>query len=230
MLTRSLRLRRLTLFAACLTACGDAGSSPADAGARADGSAPSSAEPDATDTASPHDASITGEEDAGGALPDASPSTSCGLTETVRFSWAGGFRGSRDLYTLTPPSALVITRISAQGQDDDEAGEVLCTSSLACEGKGVDASALIAALSSAEVSSAFQPTPTLFGIDRRPVDGAVLRVSRMDGSVIEIGDECPEPAAGCNPITPALRELADQLMAFMEAVRPGDAGQCATGP
>jgi hypothetical protein len=222
---------RLALFATCLTACGDTRASPADAGARADGSSPSTAAPDASDTASDHDASPTsGEEDAGGALVDASPGTSCGLAETVRFSWAGGFRGTRDLYTLAPPSALVITRISAQGPNDDEAGEVLCTVSLACDGKGADASGLIAALASAEVSSAFQPTPALFGTDPRFYDGAVLRVSRMDGRMIELGDDCPDPAAGCSPITPALRELADQLKAFMESVRPGDAGQCATGP
>jgi hypothetical protein len=52
----------------------------------------------------------------------------------------------------------------------------------------------------------------------------------MDGRIIEIGGDCPEPAASCRPVTPALRELADQLMAFMESVRPGDASQCATGP
>ena len=65
----------------------------------------------------------------------------------------------------------------------------------------------------AEVSAAFAAsTPPLYGLDTRPVDGAVFSITRSDGHGVLVGSACPTPAsASCVPIPDAVQKLADDL-------------------
>jgi hypothetical protein len=201
------------VFASCslVAACGDDGT-PLERdpdGGRAAGSV------DATVDASTHDPRDGGRpEDARvGNKPDASldASTSCTLGQGYRYGGSGGLVSYTDQKELTADGEYRRARTPVR---DKDAGMPSCAVALpACDGSGVDAADLAAALGDPVVVSAFGDGSKVFGYDERPVDGQVLWVERQDGKHIAIGDPC-DGRKPCEPI-PAplatLQRLLDEL-------------------
>jgi hypothetical protein len=85
--------------------------------------------------------------------------------------------------------------------------QLTCTTEPGCP------AAIIAEINRALQTSAVQSAlaaHTLFGVDSRPSDGQVFRVSIGSG-YLDVGTECPPPSSSCRPVLPEVQALVNAL-------------------
>lgn len=87
--------------------------------------------------------------------------------------------------------------------------------------------AIDAALAAPEVDAALA-NHTVFGIDPRPVDGAVFRVT-VGAGYFDVGSACGSGASGCLATPDAVQRLADLLQKLDDEMRVTDACRAAFG-
>ena len=139
----------------------------------------------------------------------------CDFSATYEYGHIGGFRASERRTTLSPGNRyLHVLRTLVRGRPEVvkscEPPMFACGSQDVITSYDIEVHDLprpdvVAALAAA--------TPPLFGRDLRPVDGTVFEFRRADGRGFLVGAEC-DGQAGCNPITPGIRQLRDRLLAL----------------
>jgi hypothetical protein len=187
-----------------------------DAGQDGDATAPNDDATSKPDTGV-HDAAADAAPaaDAAHAADAADAAGSCAVTDTYRFGWSGGNGPYSSESTLSPPDHYRHVRTSYRGNDGPAALE--CAPALPPCGSqdAVSLLDIVRDLDAADVRAAFaQSAPPLFGVDSRPVDGAVYSVVRADGHGLLVGSPCAAPAVDCHAIPPHLQTLVDHLKAL----------------
>jgi hypothetical protein len=71
-----------------------------------------------------------------------------------------------------------------------------------------------AALAHADVQAALAVAPVLYGLDLRPVDGTVFRIT-VAGKIIEVGDDCGGQT-GCRDVPTGVASLVSVLRSVDE--------------
>jgi hypothetical protein len=224
----------LLVLAACIEEAprGDAGAA-LDGGAEMDGAPDDTAVPDAPDPprdAATHDASGVDGAPTDAALQGCLPGSGGG--GSIAWTTAGGLVAYRDASELYRGLSYTHTRsyFERGGSGDGGVTEPLsCNELLFCSDGGADTPAIgpgqvEAAFDHPDVVAAFERDQSLYGYDPRPVDGAVLQISR--GGTIYVGLAC-EGRTGisgepCVEVPPGVWALAELLRAF-------DAQQLARG-
>jgi Pacifastin inhibitor (LCMII) len=153
----------------------------------------------------------------------------CGLSTAVSFGYDGGMVAYQDQYDLAPSSGLTITRNYVRGVTDGSAVRTCAPALPACGTTSVvSGSTIVADLAAADVQSAFALTTTpIFGVDQRPVDGAVWSITLASGGTILVGTPCPSPEmSSCRPIPAGVQKLSDDLKSLATAAvtQPACAG------
>ena len=146
---------------------------------------------------------------------------SCTLQAALSFGYDGGLVAYRDGYTLDSTAGMTITRSYVRGLRDGS-GMSTCSPPLpACGAAGVvSLSTIVADLAATDVQAAFsQATTPLFGVDQRPVDGAVWSITLTGRGTVQVGGPCPTTTAnGCVPIPAGVQRLADDLKSLASAM------------
>jgi hypothetical protein len=140
---------------------------------------------------------------------------SCTLPTSITFGYDGGRGSYQDQYKLDSSTGLTITRDYTGGQVDG--GSVhTCTPVLPNCGLDGSLSTILEDLAATDVQAAFaMPTSPLYGVDLRPVDGAILSITLASGGSVLVGSPCPSPTmSSCRPIPAGIQNLADDLMAL----------------
>jgi hypothetical protein len=132
------------------------------------------------------------------------------LTEGLRFGTEGGRTPYNTTYTLSAPRRFLLERTFSDAADD------------------VDVDALAGALASADVAAAFAAAGAsdagtlLYGVDERPVDGALFFLER-GGRFVYVGAPCRTGSgAQCATAPVGVQRLVDVLNALrdQESRRP----------
>jgi hypothetical protein len=170
--------------------------------------------------------------DAGASAPvdaaqDGSPGGDAGACTAclgARLEWAfdGGLVAYRDRSAILPCNTYQRQRLSGTTKTLECTAAVGHCGGDAGGGAAPTIDAIVATLAEPEVQAAFASAPALFGLDPRPVDGQVLRIT-LGGAAVELGDACGG-AAGCTEPPAALKTLATQLRALDTFEK---AGSCA---
>jgi hypothetical protein len=67
--------------------------------------------------------------------------------------------------------------------------------------------------------SSASSSPTLFGVDSRPIGGTVWSVACAYGQALLVGSPCPSPVMdSCHPIPTGVQRLVDDLKALSDAM------------
>jgi len=149
-----------------------------------------------------------------GPLPDAAAPV-CSLPYSLTFGSSGGLSFYSEGYSLDAAGHMTVTRTYTLRAGMDGPQVRSCSPTLpACGAPGVvSISAIAQDLTDADVQMAFALTTShVYGVDSRPVDGAVYSISRASGGNILVGSPCPSPVMdSCQPIPPGIQRLADDL-------------------
>ena len=161
-------------------------------------------------------------------FPVDAPTLVCSLTSALTFGSDGGKVFRQDSYTLDGAGHMTVTRYYYGNTDGPNVRT--CSPALpACGAAGVVSISTIAQdLGDADVQFAFKLTTShVYGVDQRPVDGAVWSITRASGGNILVGGQCPSPVMNsCQWIPAGIQRLADDLrsLAFAAADSPACAG------
>lgn len=153
----------------------------------------------------------------------------CALPTTVAFGYSGGLVAYQDQYNLSPSTGLTVTRNYVRGLADGATVRACMPKLPACGAPSVvSVSTIVADLAVSDVQAAFALTTTpIYGVDQRPMDGAVWSITLASGGTILVGAPCPSPGmSSCRPIPAGVQKLADDLksLAIAVASQPACAG------
>jgi hypothetical protein len=140
---------------------------------------------------------------ASGAPTDAGPAIDAGCDDAVvsSVSWGsnGGLVRYQDTSKLDPPRAYTHER-----DNQGNALPITCHTELAgCPSAKI--AEINGALQDLTVTAALA-AHTVFGVDSRPVDGAVFRI-QVGGGYVDVGSACPPQSSSCRPIPPIVERL-----------------------
>jgi len=150
------------------------------------------------------------------ATPEApvSDASTCALADSFRFGGIGGLREYSDESTITPPDHYKHVRTRLIGEAPTT---MACAPALppCAAGDAINVADIARALRDPDVLAALaQPTPLVYGVDSRPVDGPIYSVMRADGRGFFVGSPCGAPAIDCLVIPRGVQALVDQLRAL----------------
>jgi hypothetical protein len=153
----------------------------------------------------------------------------CALPTAVAFGYDGGLVAYRDQYNLSPSTGLTVTRNYMRGLADGATVRTCVPKLPACGAPSVvSVSTIVADLAASDVQAAFAlPATPIFGVDQRPMDGAVWSITLASGGTILVGAPCPSLVMNsCRPIPAGVQKLADDLksLATAAAAQPACAG------
>jgi hypothetical protein len=153
----------------------------------------------------------------------------CALPTAVAFGSSGGLVAYQDQYNLSPSTGLTVTRNYMRGLADGATVRTCAPKLPVCGAPAVvSVSTIVADLAAADVQAAFALTTTpIYGVDQRPVDGAIFSITLASGGTILVGAPCPSPVMNsCRPIPAGVQKLADDLksLATAAAGQPACAG------
>lgn len=169
--------------------------------------------------------------DAGGPLPDAArpqsdvadtsstptdaANTDCALGTSYTYGWNGGFVAFNAETALTPPASYRHSRTYV-GIPDPPAPQSCMPALPACgDATLIDMADVIRDLADPDVVQAMaMTTPPLYGLDQRPVDGAVFQVLRADGHGFLAGGICDTGAFCHDPVPAGIARLVADLKAL----------------
>jgi hypothetical protein len=127
----------------------------------------------------------------------------------------------QDGYSLDGGGHMTVTRNYLRGVTDGSTVRSCSPTLPACGTPGVVSISTIAQdLTSTDVQAAFALTTShVYGVDNRPGDGTVWSITRASGGNILVGSPCPSPVMNsCQPISPGIQLLADDLKSLAAAV------------
>jgi hypothetical protein len=144
----------------------------------------------------------------GDAFVDAGACQDC-LSAAITWGQTGG------LVPFVDSSSLASCRTYARARSGRtlDGGTPSCSAQIgSCSEPPVGVADVERALVHPDVVAALaSPTPPVYGMDSRPVDGSLLAVT-IDGKEIDVGAECPPDGRFCRVAVPAgVRALADVL-------------------
>jgi len=153
----------------------------------------------------------------------------CALPTAVSFGSDGGLVAYQDQYNLNPSTGMTLTRNYMRGLADGATVRACAPKLPVCGAPAVvSVSTIVADLAAADVQAAFALTTTpIYGVDQRPVDGAIFSITLASGGTILVGAPCPSPVMNsCRPIPAGVQKLADDLksLATAAAAQPACAG------
>ncbi len=163
-----------------------------------------------------HDASSdaadasTGPSDSGDA-----PTADCDLPALYTFGYNGGDVAFTDESTLTPPASYRRTREHLGVPEPPP--PLSCMPALpACGDTGqIDVSDIVRDFADPDVVQAMaMVTPPLYGLDQRPVDGAMFQILRDDGHGFLAGSSCDTGAFCHGPVPTGIARLVADLKAL----------------
>ena len=135
----------------------------------------------------------------------------------------------QDQYDLDASTGLTITRSYVRGIADGAALRSCSPALPACAAPSVvSLSTIVSDLAAADVQASFALTSTpLYGVDQRPVDGAVWSITLASGGSVLVGAPCASPTtSSCWPIPAGVQKLADDLKSLAAA---GEADSACAG-
>lgn len=140
--------------------------------------------------------------------PDCPP-RQCSFDRTYRYGLDGGFVAYRDEVTLAPAARYLYTRRSAGG---GAAAWTCAPPPPPCNTPSiVDVADVMGYLTGPGLAPSFaDPVPPLYGVDPRPVDGSVFRLTRDDGRGFVVGSPC-HGATSCAEIPGPVAGLVEKL-------------------
>jgi hypothetical protein len=149
------------------------------------------------------------------AIADASVDVACTdcIDDTVSWGENGGLVIFHDESSLA--SCRTFLRLRT-GTFPDGGTQMSCTTEIgACSAAPTSVADVERALANPDVVLAFAAGVTpVYGVDSRPVDGAVFRITRK-GKSIDVGSPCGSGSgSGCVPIPPGVSALASVLQAL----------------
>jgi hypothetical protein len=160
--------------------------------------------------------------------PVDAPMLVCSLTSALTFGSNGGKVFFQDSDTLDTTGHMTVTRNYFGNTDGPNVRT--CSPALPdCGAFGVVSISTIAQdLNDADVQFAFKLTTShVYGVDQRPVDGAVWSITQASGGNILVGAPCPSPVMNsCQPIPAGIQRLTGDLrsLASAAAASPACAG------
>jgi len=152
-------------------------------------------------------------------FPVDAPTLVCSLTSALTFGSDGGKVLFQDSDTLDTTGHMIVTR-NYFGNTDGPNVRTCSPALPACGALGVVSISTIAQdLNDADVQFAFKLTTShVYGVDQRPVDGAVWSIAQASGGNILVGAPCPSPVMNsCQPIPAGIQRLADDLRSLASA-------------
>jgi len=119
----------------------------------------------------------------------------CSLPSQLTFGSDGGMVAFQDSYSLDSGTHMTVTRNYLRGVTDGSTVRTCSPTLPACGAPGVVSISTIAQdLTDTDVQAAFALTTShVYGVDSRPVDGAVWSITRASGGNILVGSPCASP-------------------------------------
>ena len=134
-------------------------------------------------------------------------STECCVGETISWYYDGGLRFWFDTHRIVGCNTYDLNITYSNGDPSQQ-----CRNTLpACSAEAITPMDLADAIAHPDVTSA---TPGLYGLDDRPVDGSILKITIGDGPELSIGAECGGQS-GLN----CARPLPDGLAALARTIQ-----------
>lgn len=194
-----------TLF---LFACGDDATPRSDAGNRDGGAIRDAGSPP---DCAPSDAGGGSDASADAAGADANTSACDCIAMALTWGAVGGRTPSVRESEVSPCNTFAHEERTRDGMVVNA-----CSNMVPCVGDALIMRDLLAALDHPDVTAAFAARDVVYGIDRRPSDGTVLRIAR-GGDEFFVGAPCKLGSAGCVEIPPGVQALASLLGALQMA-------------
>ena len=152
--------------------------------------------------------------DLDGAVPDGDARSDAACTSCIATSLSWGENGGLVAYVDTSALAPCRTFSRTRTGRVPDGGATSCSTELGdCGAAAVAIGDVEAALADPDVRAALAaPTTPVYGVDSRPVDGAVFRIT-VSGKSIDVGSDCAPGTRGCVPIPPGVKALENVLQA-----------------